>query len=288
MSGGDRTVRAIRGRRCGAVDRRALYLTMFLAVAAPFLLPPMGSAKPQAESRAFFERIDAAATSGRPLLFSIDYTPETEPEVGPIAVAALRHALGRGAKCVTFTPHQDSAGLARSLANRVVRESGQRYGDDLVHLGFKPEIRPLILGMANEIRDNFPVDHRGTPLDELPLTRNLHRLQDFELVISISADDLSLDWITFGHGRVGARLAFGVASNFYGTIKPFVESGQVEAVVRGMKGAAEYESLLVEAGLSDALGDGTRGMGSQTAAHALILLLIVAGNFLARTRREES
>lgn len=270
------------------LQRRALFLWMALAVALPFAVPlPIPSGPREAESDRFFELLDRLPP-GRPILISLDYSPDSAPEVEPVAVAAMGHCRRRGVPVVCFTAVEDNRGQAEELVERLrAPPIGARYGEELVFLGFRPEIRPLIFSMVEEIRQNFPVDAWGTPLDEIPLTRSVHRLADFSLVLSVAADDLCMDWIVFGANRFHVPLAMGVSANLFATIKPFAQSGDVRALLRGMKGAAEYEQRLVEEGILPSTADATRGMASQSCAHWLLIALILLGNaeaFLQRGR----
>jgi hypothetical protein len=55
-----------------------------------------------------------------------------------------------------------------------------------------------------------------------------------------------------------------------------------------MKGAAEYERMITEAGLSDAETPATQAMDSQSMAHLAIILLIILGNIsFVLTRRSK-
>jgi len=55
---------------------------------------------------------------------------------------------------------------------------------------------------------------------------------------------------------------------------PYLNSGQLKGLVAGLKGAAEYETLLGKPAIA------TRGMPAQSAVHILIIVLIVIGNIL--------
>ncbi len=66
------------------------------------------------------------------------------------------------------------------------------------------------------------------------------------------------------------------------TYDPYISSGQLHALIGGLRGAAEYETLLKIG------GGGQRGMLAQASAHIYILLLILAGNviyFVSRRRK---
>jgi hypothetical protein len=64
---------------------------------------------------------------------------------------------------------------------------------------------------------------------------------------------------------------------------PYVQSGQIQGILGGMPGAAEYESLIGQAGI------GTSGMDAQSVAHLVIVGFIIFGNisFFVERRRSK-
>ena len=59
---------------------------------------------------------------------------------------------------------------------------------------------------------------------------------------------------------------------------PYLQAGQVIGQMGGLRGAAEYEVLLTENGITPSTDKAFRGMDVQSAAHILIILLIIMGN----------
>ena len=65
---------------------------------------------------------------------------------------------------------------------------------------------------------------------------------------------------------------------------PYVDSGQLVALIDGYRGAAEYEKLIG----FDTKGRGHRQANAQTGAHVLILVLLALGNvgyFITRRKQ---
>ena len=80
------------------------------------------------------------------------------------------------------------------------------------------------------------------------------------------------EWVQQVQSRFHVTLGSGTtavgAPNFY----PYVQSGQLLGLLGGLKGAAEYETLI------DYPGDATKGMDAQSIVHALIVIFILLGN----------
>ena len=94
------------------------------------------------------------------------------------------------------------------------------------------------------------------------------------MVIDITGSS-SLDyWVAFWQGVYGVPLGYACTGVMGPEAFPFLDAGQIKGILNGLVGAAEYEVLL---GVS---GAGQQRMTSQSAAHVLIIALIVLGNLL--------
>ena len=69
--------------------------------------------------------------------------------------------------------------------------------------------------------------------------------------------------------------------------KPFLLAGQSKGMLGGMRGAAEYEKMLLDRKVMERRGPGMLGMDSQSAVHLFMVVLIIFGNlayFLTRKK----
>ncbi len=89
-------VRSIMARE---VDRRVIFLFIFIAVAAPILFPITFSEKPTPVVQAVFDKIENLP-DGSTVLLSFDFDPAMAPEVQPMANAISRHCLHKGHKVI--------------------------------------------------------------------------------------------------------------------------------------------------------------------------------------------
>jgi hypothetical protein len=78
-------------------------------------------------------------------------------------------------------------------------------------------------------------------------------------------------------------MSTGTTSIQVNEVMPYVQSGQIVGILGGMPGAAEYESLIGQAGI------GTSGMDAQSVAHLVIVGFIIFGNisFFVERRRSK-
>lgn len=265
-------------QRIATIDRRFVYLLVALAVALPFFFPLRQRIRVSKAVGQVYEVVHALEPGGKPLLLSMDFDPSTAPELQPMAEAILRHCFARDVGVIVMTLVPTGVGLAEAIIHNVAGELQRTYGEDYVFLGFKPGYGNVIRQIGEEIRKLYGTDATGTPVDDLPLMRNVHNYNDIGLVIDLSASGIVETWITYAVGRYGATYAMGVTAVMASGYYPYINTGQSKGLLGGMKGAAEYEQLLLDNHLASRLGDGSKGMNSQSMAHLLIIALILLGN----------
>lgn len=267
-------------RRMHNIDRRWVFLAIFLAVFVPFVTGmslPVGRPSPATVS--VYDYIDKLPADSV-VMMSYDYSPSSMPELEPMAKAIARQALDNDIRVVAMTLHPQGALMIDRVFKEVAPEVGATYGEDYVIAGFKPGGLAVILGMGRDIpRVYGHTDARGNRLSELPVMNGIRDYDDVALLVDLAANNLPNAWVGYAHERYGLHVAAGVTGVMATDLYPFWKSGQLVGVINGLKGAAEYEYLVDEPGW------GLLGMSSQSVAHMLIILFVILGNvgyFLTR------
>jgi len=267
------------------IDRRWIFLAILIAVLAPFIWPmglPIVITKPVQD---LYNAVDAIPPNGEPLFISIDYSPSTVPELDPMALAILRHAFSKDIRVAVLTLDPAGYGLAERALEAVAAEFGKERHKDYVFLGFQPGISAVVLGMGINIRNVFPEDAYGTPLSEIPMMEGIRNYDQIPLLITLSGTAVVEAWVIYAHQPYDAQIGAGVTAVMATDYYPFLDTGQLVGMLGGMRGAAEYETLI------DRHDAGVRGMDSQSVIHILIIVLIVVGNvayFGSRKRAPET
>ena len=259
---------------------------VFLGLALVVTLAMLSGVRPtlsiSSDTQRLYDFIDSLP-SGSALLVSFDHEASSLPEIQPIALALLRHAFARGHRLIGMALLAEGTAIGYRQMEKVAAEYGRRYGEDFVYLGFKPQYLAAILSMGESIRATFPTDYLDHPLDSLPLMRNVDSYANVAAVISVADGSLTTHWMEYAGARYHLTVLAGVTAAMITTYDPYLASGQMHAMVGGLRGAAQYESLIGHA------GGGARGMMAQTSAHLYVILLIVVGNvvyFTVRRRGE--
>jgi hypothetical protein len=258
--------------------RHYVFIGLALVTIVAMILPYRPEVVPSAETRRMYDYIDSLP-EGSVLLISFDHEASSIPEIKPLALALLRHAYSKRIKLIGIALLAEGTGIGYGLMREAAREYGLNYGEDFVYLGFRPQHQAAILSIGESLSKTFPNDYLGREYDELSMLRTVEDFDDVAGVISIADGSRTTDWVELGHARYGVRVSAFVAAAMVTTYDPYVASGQIYAMVGGLRGAAEYEKLI---GIG---GSGARGMLAQTSMHLYIILMIVIGNVIYFTRK---
>jgi len=214
-------------------------------------------------------------------MLAFDYGPASMPELQPMAAAICRHAFRRDLRVVCVALAPQGFLLADRMLAEVGPAEGARYGTDYVNLGFKPGYTAVVLNMGQSIPGVYSQDVRGTPVSRLPLMREVRNYDDIGLIVDFASSNSPAVWVAFAHERFHAPVAAGITAVMATEYYPFYQSKQLEGLLNGLKGAAEYEYLI------EAPDRGAMGMASQSIAHVVIIIFVILGNvgyFSARRR----
>jgi hypothetical protein len=261
------------------LTRRIIFALLALAVILVLALRlrvPIGVSDSTRQVFSAIESLD----SGAVVMISFDHEAASLPEVRPLGAALVDHCLRRGVAVVGLALFSEGTAVGYELLAQRTSVAGAREGTDWLYLGFRPQYTAAILGMGESIGDVFNRDYAGRALAETPLGRRLHNYRDVALVISIADGSMPTYWVEFAGNRYGTRIVAALSAVMVTSYLPYLESGQLAGIVAGFRGAAEYEELL------GSPGAGVRGMAAQTAAHAILIVLVVAGNVRAWRRRQ--
>lgn len=272
------------------VDRRIIFLFIFLAVAVPVLFPIVFREKASPTVRAVFARIESLP-AGSKVLMSYDYDPAGMPELQPQADAMVRHALARGHRVVFMGLWATGHPLLNLTIENVVRREfpDKQYGVDYAALGYKAGNEGVLNVIVTDLRKMYPSDVNATPLERLPIFNGVNSCRDFNLIICMGSGKPGCkEWILFVGDPTGVPIVSGLAAVSTPQLYPYYPK-QLKGLLGGVKGAAEYESELLAhypqfAGMPT---PALRMMGPQTMAHLVIMAFIVIGNVAyLRARRK--
>jgi hypothetical protein len=254
------------------LDRRIIFLLIGLATLLPLLYPVGLPIRVSPEVRKVYDYLETMP-EGSVLLLSFDFEPGGKPELYPMAIALLRHAFRKNLKVVGMTLWPAGTGLAEAALAQIAEENHKEKGTDYAFLGYAPGDASAVISMGQDFQAAFPTDYYGVKTAELPIVSNIHSLRDIHYVISLSIGFPGLDtWYVYGKEKYGFELGGGCTAVSAPRFYPLLDTGQINGLLGGLRGAAEYEILVGREGKALA------GMDAQSATHFVIILLIVVCN----------
>lgn len=263
------------------VDRRIIFLVIGLCTLLPLLYPVGLPIKISPEVRGVYDYIESLP-EGSVFLLSIDFDPASKPELHPQAIALLRHAFRKNLRVIGLTLWVSGTGMADLLLTQAAQEAGKEYGKDYVFLGWSPGGSAVIINMGQDLYTTFPSDYSGKPTKGLPVLDGVQTLRDVNYAVSLAAGNPGVEaWYVFGKDKYKFELGGGCTGVIAPGLYPLLRSGQINGLIGGLRGAAEYESLIGKKGRAVA------GMDAQSATHlAIVILVAICNVFYFSLRRQ--
>lgn len=281
------------------LDRRWIFLLMFISVSIPiYIVGKTGKTFPEVPtilSEETFRAIEELG-EGDPVLLSFDFGPASEGELGPMATAFTYHCASKGLKLYFMALWPVGPQMIDDVIEKVIKPDFPHleYGIDYVNIGFKPGNEGVIKVIVTDLRQLYTTDDKGTNIDDIPMMAGIHSVQDFKLVMNISAGYAGTkEWVQYAVTPYPdkIKLVAGCTGVQAPLLYPYIPD-QLPGLLGAIKGAAEYEKLVVDKYAGETPDpkylEGRRRMGPQLVAHLLIILLIILANviYFGEKRRE--
>jgi hypothetical protein len=268
------------------IDRRIIFAVIGVCTLLPLLFPVGLPIRTSQEVRGVYDYIEGLP-EGSVFLLSLDFDPASKPELHPQAIAILRHAFRKNLRVIAMTLWVTGTGLADQIISQIAAETGKQNGKDYVFLGWSPGGPAVIVNMGQDLYKTFPADYGGQATQGLPVLSGVNSLRDVNYAVSLAAGNPGVEaWYVFGKDKYKFELGGGCTGVIAPGLYPLLRSGQVNGLIGGLRGAAEYEGLIGEKGRAIA------GMDAQSATHLAIVLLVLMCNLfyfsLRRSDRQQS
>jgi len=291
------------------LDRRFVYFLTAVVMLIPIVSklefrPPMML---QAEKLFNYVEDLAREPNKRVVMISLDWGPQTAPELRPATLAFLKHVMYRRIPVVVLTLLNDGRGFTEVVppeAAKVVEDARRAegvpaneievlYGRDWINLGYRFGFSDAIRGMAGNLIEYVRSDTKRKPLEEYEIMRNVKGADSFSLMVEVTGSvGIFPAWLQWFKQTRTMRFALGCTSISVPESYTYLDSGQLVGLFEGITGAAAYERLLSERlGLSPSR-DTFQAMTTQMFGQGLIVLLVIVGNvayfMLQRRKARES
>jgi len=275
-------------RRFLNLDRRIIYAIVFFCVLLPLIYPIRAKFTPTEEVKRAYNAIEALEP-GSAIIISCDYGPSTMPENYTFYVALLHQCFRKQLRPIILTLVDYGPGLClRGLKEVLESKDSQgkllypdrQAGRDYVFLGFKPGSTSVMLGIGQSFTATFPNDYQNQPTTTMPIFREITALGDCKYIVDIAAVGLPEFWLPYASAREKVPMSVNCTAVSVAQYYPYYTAGQFQGLVGGMKGSAEFETLVGMEQITGKIPDATRGMPAQNAVHIFIVLSIILANVM--------
>ena len=276
------------------LDRRWIFLLMFLSVAIPIIIIGItGQSFPEKPTDLAYSTFNAIEDlkPGDKVLLSFDFDPASEGELGPMATAFTYHCAANELNMYFMALWPVGPQMIDNAIENVIKKDFPDlvYCEDYVNLGFKSGGEGVIKVIVTDFLELFSTDAKGTPFNDIPMNKEISSVQDMDLVINISAGSAGTkEWVQYAVTPYPDEITLvaGCTGVQAPLLYPYIPE-QLPGLLGAIKGAAEYEKLVFDKYYRDEgkvvpgrYQEGVRRMGPQLVAHLLMILLIIAGNFI--------
>ena len=290
----------------GNLDRRIIFILIGLAVLIPLIKPNWVALpiKIDQNTNTVYQSISNLKENDKVLL-SFAYGACTKPEVHPMAIGLLNHLFSKGVKVYIVSLWPEGPIMAQQ-AMSTVKNSGLfniKDGSDYVMFDYKVGGFVVIKGIADNFRELYKQDYNGNAIEDLQIMEGIYSVEDFDFVFDFSAGvPGNAEWVQYACDPKNIPLSSGCTSIMVTDAIPYVESGQLQGILAGMPGAAEYEQLVYEYMIEEQQnnnkyinknieiqkGKAFARMSAQSVAHFLMVIFIIIGNIAYYYSRKEN
>lgn len=236
-----------------SLNKPTLYGVLIAAAAIPLFFPVDLPNKPNAEAVDFYEAVHSVP-EGSTILIGSDWTNSTRGESRAQFSALMRILMRRNVKFAVYSADPQGPEVVKDTI-RVINEERVKANqrpyerwNDWVMVGYFSNLEGTANAMAGNIRGIFGgrtdvVPGGGNrPVFESPVLQNIRRVEDFPLLVVVTASKTSTITIERLYGKV--PLAFMVTGVMGPETLVYYSSGQLLGVSAGLKGAYDLEALM--------------------------------------------
>lgn len=258
-------------KRKGLDPRHIIYLLLLILVGLPIVRPVGIPLRVTLSVQSAYDYIESLP-EGSTVMAIFDITPSGWADVGASSVALIKHVFEKNLRVIAISFVDLGAGMFDRILEQVPCED-KVYGVDYVNLGFVAGMEPSVTAVMADIHGNISRDRTGKPLSELPIMQNIRSAEDIDLVLSCHSTSPGTEVYIRQVGQpykvpVVSAAAAGQATRQW----VYFDTGQIIGLLPGLRGGAEYETLINQPGYA------LSSMDALSFVHLFILGLIAFGN----------
>jgi len=280
--------------------RRLIYLLMILAVGLPIVFGISQKPSRLVSAERMYDVVEEVrAQPGEVAMVWFDFGPNTIAENEPQAQVLIEHLFRRRIPVVLLSQYQQAERFLTKIPNEVAKRlesemPGQqwRYGEAWVNAGFRPGDSIFIQSMVNaaDVSKFLGRDVNGMPVSHYPNFSAIGSVERVKLVGEITGLVGVFDNIIqfFQKNDYRPTIVHGCTSITIPEAYIFLDSGQLKGLLEGIAGAAWYSEVLKAHFPSSENKELLVTNTALSAAHIVLILLIVLGNIVPLFERRRA
>lgn len=262
-------------KKLANIPSRLIYLIMFAAVTIPMIVPLGLPLRTGATVTKSWQLIDSLQP-GDVVHLTFEFEAVGIPELGPMLDVILPTLAKKQVKVVGISFTQQGVIYGNMYMKKLLEPVGYVYGEDYINLGYIPGRTASAVAYAEDIWSTVGKDFYGKSLENYPIMQNIRSISDYALVIHAASDPAdgvgSVEFITNVAVPNKVTMLLCIHTLAVALNMPYLQAGQLQGIIPGLRGAAELEKIANMKGL------GLASMDAQSLAHVVIIGLIVIGN----------
>jgi hypothetical protein len=280
--------------------RRLIYLLMILAVGLPIVFGISQKPSRLVSAERMYDVVEKVQVQpGEVAMIWLDFGPNTIAENEPQAQVLIEHLFRRRIPVVLLSQYQQAERFLTRIPNEVAKRleaemPGQqwRYGEAWVNAGFRPGGAIFIQSMVNaaDVSKFLGRDVNGMPISHYPAFSAIGGVERVKLVGEITGLVGVFDNIIqfFQKNEYRPTIVHGCTSITIPEAYIFLDSGQLKGLLEGIAGAAWYSVVLKEHFPNSENKELLVTNTALSAAHIVLILLIVLGNIVPLFQRRRA
>lgn len=176
------------------------------------------------------------------------FSAGTMAESGTQARALIRHLMMMKKRfAVVSIAEPQGATYAVQICSDLAKQYGYHYGTDWISFGYQLQTPVFYKSFAHDIPAAIGADGvESKPVASFPIMKGIHNANDLAMFIDVTASDSVWYWVQLVQPATQPRLKIGYACTGIGISEayPYLDSGQIVGMMPGLKGGADYETLV--------------------------------------------
>jgi hypothetical protein len=259
------------------IDRRWIYLLILFSCLIPFWIKGMFDQEfsISKETQRVYDIIDGLK-EGEAVFIDWAFDPTLQAELLPMVEQLIKQCLDKKLRIFIYYPYVTGISLGENLIVDIKKEEKYKKienGIEYIQLGYLPiDVDMMLFSSYSDFKSTFGKEGR--------IFKGIKTMDDISYIISFSGSDHTESYIIL-QKRFGFKLGVGVTAVIGPDFVPYLQTGQLDGMLFGLRGAAEYEKLRVKNGAgktyNQKAGD---GLAALTLSQLVMFLFIGLGNFI--------